>query len=233
MPPTVDDLLADAAADFESGPFALYQAHEDAKSVCRRCGPNGCPPKKGGAACPRAEHVAFNLGCGDDWKPGYINVDVRELTPPPGVTFVRADLADARGLVAQHGRPAKIRAVDCLEHLSIDNAYAAIADWCEALLPDGRLILQVPDLDEISRRAVNGAVRGDRLARLLYGRQDYPENTHASGFTRSQLQPLLWKHGLRGSGAARNREPAGSYPTPRGRLAQRNRRSANGSADRG
>ena len=59
--------------------------------------------------------LRLNLGSGNDWMPGIVNIDCRNLLPPDGITFLRADVADLSDMFAD-GCAAEIWAKDVLEH---------------------------------------------------------------------------------------------------------------------
>lgn len=127
---------------------------------------------------------------------GFVNVDIRDLDAPSGIVFARADIRDVAGLVATFGQPREIRATESFEHLSIDDAHATLKAWAKALVPGGRLIVDVPEMREVARRIVAGECSGERMTRLVYGAQSYPENTHRCGWTREDLIEELQGYGL-------------------------------------
>lgn len=129
--------------------------------------------------------VKLNLGCGTDIQEGYVNVDIRDL---PGVDLV----GDVRMLPAVEAE--YIRAIDVVEHMPQKEAERAVAHWVSMLSHGGIIEIQCPDVVHAAGLA---ARRGDDwFIRLLYGAQDYPENTHVAGFTLATMEKLLKSLGL-------------------------------------
>lgn len=91
------------------------------------------------------ELVRLHLGCGRDLRSGWINVDTSDE--------VGADLvADVTNLAAiGDGSVDVIEANHLFEHLTRDQALAALAEWRRVLRSDGELYLELPDLSACIR----------------------------------------------------------------------------------
>lgn len=140
--------------------------------------------------------MRLNLGCGDDWMgAGIVNVDCRNLVPPDGMTFLRADIADLAEMFAD-GVASEIWAKDVLEHFPQAQAGAVLDEWIRLLGPGGLLHLKTPDLAALAEFILRGAESDETKAYRVYGGQDYAENFHRAGFTVPLLRSLLEARGM-------------------------------------
>jgi SAM-dependent methyltransferase len=128
--------------------------------------------------------IRLNIGAGDKYMPGFINVDrhgdqdvVSDTHPLPFTT----DFAD------------EIWAIHVLEHLHRSEAPQSLYEWFRVLKPGGRLILELPSLDKIAQLIVDGE-KNIRLTLLgLYGdpRDHKPDMLHKWGWSQSELLEAL------------------------------------------
>lgn len=136
--------------------------------------------------------IKLNLGCGSDIRPGYINIDIREL---PGVNLVLNLEADP--LPYDDNSVDEILAKDVIEHFSFRNIERVLKEWHRVLKPGGLLTVQTPDFERIAAKFIHGEIKTwYELSYWLYGAQDYPENHHKAIFTKSELKRLLEEMGF-------------------------------------
>ena len=146
--------------------------------------------------------IRLNLGCGPAFlRDGIINIDCRNLIPPDGVTFLRADIADLSDMF-QDGAAVEIWAHDVIEHFPQGQIDAVLDEWVRLLAPGGSLHIQTLDLVAAAEfilhgNAYYGPNPSDEIkAYRIYGAQDYPENFHKAGFTIAGLSAMLRARGL-------------------------------------
>jgi predicted SAM-dependent methyltransferase len=125
----------------------------------------------------------LNLGCGNDIRKGFVNIDCRRLK---GVDQV-LDVSDLFGFE----NVVHILANDIIEHFPQANGEEILQDWIELLVPGGVLEIRCPDVKYASK-----IMKDDLFIQLLYGAQDYPENFHKAGYTLSSMKALLKKLGM-------------------------------------
>lgn len=137
--------------------------------------------------------MKVNLGCGRDKRPGYVNVDVRPDVEPDLVWNL-----EKLPLPFQDNSVEEVLMKDVLEHVSWRRVEELLRDVYRIMRPGARLYVQVPDLEAIARKVIldPGFCYGDlcgwkAISYWVYGAQDYPENTHKSGFTIPTLRNLL------------------------------------------
>jgi predicted SAM-dependent methyltransferase len=144
--------------------------------------------------------VKLNLGCGSDKRIGYINIDVREEVNPD----LKLDLE--KEMLSSFGDETidEIIAKDFIEHLSFRRVEAFVKDCYRVLKKGGKIYIQTPDLEAIAEKVILnpnfkfGELEGWKaISYWVYGAQDYPENTHKSGFTIPTLRKLLESIGFK------------------------------------
>jgi len=134
----------------------------------------------------------LNLGCGHDKRRGYINIDRRPECKPE----ILADL-EREGLKRfSNGTVDEILMRDFLAHLSWRKVRWFLQECHRVLRHGGRMEIRAPDFRAIVDRWLNQteewrkwplATDWEKLSYWIMGAQDYPENTHRSIFTRSEL----------------------------------------------
>lgn len=117
--------------------------------------------------------LRLNLGSGADIREGYQNIDIRNL---PNINVV----ADIQNLPYRKGSIDEILAIDILEHISYRETVNVLKKWADLLKVGGSLIIQMPCLDTIIKFLIESKTLGDIewAIELLFGGQDYKENSH-------------------------------------------------------
>lgn len=154
--------------------------------------------------------VRLNLGCGDDRREGFVNVDLR--------SDVADVVCDVRKL--EHWADAsvdEIVAEDLLEHFPEHETVAILDEWARALRPGGLLTVKVPNLLGLAE-AISAYTQAEKygavacLIRNVYGGHRFgPDgawDTHHTGWVPAQLHDVLTMAGfevLSDDGALNNR----------------------------
>jgi len=133
----------------------------------------------------------LNIGCGSDKREGYINIDIREEVKPDLVLNIeREKLPFADSSVEE------IIAYDVVEHISFRRVEYVIKEFNRVMCFRGKLKIRVPDLERLAKKLLSEEWDFWQIGYWFYGAQDYPENTHRSGFTLQAITSLLKKHGF-------------------------------------
>lgn len=140
--------------------------------------------------------MKINLGCGEDIKEGYINIDIRNL---PGVDVV----ADVRKLPFSKGSIDEIIALDIYEHISHNESQRMLVHWVSILKEGGLLFIKGPCINRmiqyfITENLDNNNTNLDNIEMYIsaiFGYQDHSENVH-----RTIIHPELMYYYLRQAG---------------------------------
>lgn len=126
--------------------------------------------------------LKLNLGCGKDYKQGYINIDKYDTSADANWDIEHIPLNDRT--VSQ------IICSDFLEHLPHNQVLFLLKELNRLIKPEGRLIIIVPDLPSLCERVKNNPEDDWSLAQL-YGHQQHEGQFHKTGFTVKRLTNLL------------------------------------------
>ena len=95
--------------------------------------------------------MKLNLGCGKDYKEGYINIDAYDKT-----------LADKKMPVDNLDYPSdsieEIQAIQLIEHLGFYKTVYALAEWFRVLKPNGTLIIETPNIEKTFKKFLNSNI---------------------------------------------------------------------------
>lgn len=146
----------------------------------------------------------LNFGCGDRFREGYINIDIRPVAS--------ADMQMAsweRGPFTE-GSVDEIYSRHMLEHLLLKDAIRTVANWFWLLRPGGFLRVIVPDmtfhaqqlLGETHNQTTDPVVNFSHAMAGFYGWHDPKrggtvEDAHRWGYTQDSMFKLLREAGFR------------------------------------
>lgn len=131
----------------------------------------------------------LNVGCGFDYRQGYVNVDLNAEHGPDLV-------ADATWLepIADNSC-GEVVAQDVLEHMPRAKGTTALYEWNRVLMPGGKLVLRIPSVPHLvglmSDPRFQGLEEQQRLMQCLYGTQGYDGDFHLNGYTEVTLKSAL------------------------------------------
>lgn len=111
----------------------------------------------------RSDNVRINLGCGEDIRPGYLNIDAD--SSDPGVIVMNISEI---GEIFGRGAVDEIIARDVLEHVGLPSARRWISTWAELLRPRGKIFVQTVCLDLIIEAYQSKAINSHQLNYLLF-----------------------------------------------------------------
>lgn len=86
--------------------------------------------------------IRLNLGCGEDLRPGYINIDAN----PKKQGVLKLEVSSV-GKQYAAGSVTEILAQDLLEHVGLPTAFNWLKEWCELLKIGGSLHIQTTCFD--------------------------------------------------------------------------------------
>jgi len=131
--------------------------------------------------------MRLNLGCGNDKRKGYINIDIRAEVNPDLLHDLTQKLPYPDNSIDE------IIAKDVVEHFSHHQVELILKDWYRVLKPNGNIYIQTPDAEAICRKFLErkGIADWKRFSYWMFGAQDYPQNYHKTAFNIEGLRSLL------------------------------------------
>lgn len=118
----------------------------------------------------------LNLGCGNDIRDGYINIDKYSNIDSDDVLK-----ADVENLPFEKESVDEILALDIYEHISHIKSLSLLQHWSSILKSGGKLTIQSPAINVIFDKYYRNAKTTAQLKRLIeiiFGGQDYEGNCH-------------------------------------------------------
>lgn len=129
--------------------------------------------------------LKLHLGSGDKYWPGFVNLDKYSS---------RADVhCEGTHLPHQPNTADELHAIHLLEHFHRLEAENALREWYRVLKPKGKLVLELPSLDKMAQRIVNGETNLRFTLLGLYGdpRETKPGMAHQWGWSMKELEMVL------------------------------------------
>jgi predicted SAM-dependent methyltransferase len=131
----------------------------------------------------------LNLGCGSDYREGFVNIDMNAWYRPD----VLADVTKLEFLPPQYYE--ELIAQDVLEHIRRTATLSALVQWNRPLQVGGTLWLRVPSLlgiaEMLKRNEYREPARQEHLIQCLFGTQAYTGDFHFTSFTDVLLEHYL------------------------------------------
>lgn len=134
--------------------------------------------------------MKLNLGCGKEYKKGFINIDSYDLT-----------IADKKMSVDNLKYPPntveEIHAQQLIEHFGFLKTVYILAEWFRVLKPGGILLIETPHLEESFKRFLDGTLETRKeIITWIFG-LDSQGMTHYFCFPEELLRTTLKKTGFR------------------------------------
>jgi len=154
--------------------------------------------RKAGFNFVNVNDIKLNLGCGEDIRHGYINIDIRPLE---GVNIV-LDL-ESQSLPFEDGIVSEIVAQDVIEHIHYHRVENLLRECHRVLRHGGTLYIRTPDLERIVdkvlvKKECLGQLSGYKLLSFfIFGRYDNPYDVHKCIFTKPLLKEVLEEIGFK------------------------------------
>ena len=135
----------------------------------------------------------------------WFNLDCRsDILKIGGGRYTPDIIAQADNIPVDDNTFDEVLAHSILEHVSKRDYNRFLSEWYRVMKPNGKLIISVPDIylvckDLIHYIETNQSVAIKSTINLIYGEQDYKENTHLWGWTEETLTTAIRRAGFTGS----------------------------------
>ncbi|GAB5464616.1 MAG: hypothetical protein Kapaf2KO_00520 [Candidatus Kapaibacteriales bacterium] len=136
------------------------------------------------------EVVRLNLGCGQDVRDGFINID--KFSDNPTVVY-----ADIRKLDFPDGSVDYILASDILEHFPHGEVIGVLKEWSRVLKKGGIMTLRMPNLRLQTKAYMEGKWDADIASYMIFGGQTNPGDFHHIAFDHTSITKHLNRAGLK------------------------------------
>ena len=132
--------------------------------------------------------MKLNLGCGEDTREGYINIDIRTTK---GINVI----SNIGALPFKDNSVDEILLLDVIEHFSWRDTEKILREIISKLKIGGTIHVRCPSIEKIIEDKDN--IPFERFVSLIYGSQNYSTNYHYTTFTKESLTDLFKKVGLK------------------------------------
>jgi len=127
--------------------------------------------------------MKLHLGCGDKYWPGWVNVDIDGGD-------IQSDITD---LPFDDESVDEIQGIHIFEHLHRLDAPKALQEWHRVLKKDGKLVLELPCLDKVTKMIIEGEKNLRLTLMALYGDPRYGNEymLHRWGWSKEEITKEL------------------------------------------
>lgn len=142
------------------------------------------------------KNIKLNLGAGGIEYPGYLSVDLYDPRAHIQMDITKLDFED--------GTVEEILASHVFEHLNPYKSIDILKDWLRVLKPGGKLIMEMPDIEQLCKRFVTAST-GERYGILnaIYGSVNTTDSgdpseitsPHLFGWWPQSMYDHLWNSG--------------------------------------
>ena len=138
--------------------------------------------------------MKLNLGSGDDYKEGYVNIDNNKKYCNNGLDLE----CDVRKLPYENNTVDEILAEGIIEHISYRDVIPMLCHWFDILKPNAKLYIETPNLERILIEVLRNS--GNIMTHeyeTLYGGQRDPSEFHVALYTEKMLESMLMIAGFK------------------------------------
>jgi len=133
---------------------------------------------------PLPSPLFLNLGCGNDVREGFLNIDL--FNDNPSVIY-----GDIRKLELPDNCADILLASDILEHFSHREVDSVLSEWNRVLKPGGEIIIRCPSLYLQAKAYFDKKWDADIASYMIFGGQTNPGDFHSVAFDRESITKHL------------------------------------------
>jgi len=153
-------------------------------------------------------NIKYNLNCGTNYMDGYINCNPEEI-PDTKIDFK----ADMLTMDFPWDGVEEIRIYHAFEHYGYVDAYFLLTKWTLALQRGGSIVIEVPDMYEITMHLREPNITKHlKIMRLVFGDQASDNGFHKSGWTEESLSEVMKAFGYRINNVIKTKNYRKNFP---------------------
>jgi radical SAM superfamily enzyme YgiQ (UPF0313 family)/predicted SAM-dependent methyltransferase len=130
--------------------------------------------------------LKLHLGCGERRIEGFVNIDWRKTAATDLVCNIKK-------LPYPDGSVEAIETFHVIEHLSRHDLPKALKEWLRVLQPEGKLIVECPDFDELVKMYMEG---NEKALDGIFALQRFEGDYHLFGYNFERLRKVLDESGF-------------------------------------
>ena len=138
--------------------------------------------------------MRLNLGCGNDIRTGYLNIDHLPPNQTPQDVYRQGDI-NSLDWLTEDNKIEEIIALDCLEYLPANMIQPALLNWANKLTAGGILKILVPDCHAVAKAFSQGQLNLQEYLKIMFGTQQNNDN-RLSAIDTVTLLSILQEIGL-------------------------------------
>ncbi len=138
--------------------------------------------------------MKINLGCGNDMRSGYINIDRISYNGVVLGTYRQGDIASLDWL-AENDSVEEIVALNCLEYLCINQIKSALVNWIQKLKSGGAIKILSSDCYAVAQAFHQGQLSLPEYLQIIFGTQEN-DDKKLSAIDAHSLLTLLKENGM-------------------------------------
>lgn len=119
--------------------------------------------------------MKINLGCGNDVRQGYVNIDRMPQGQVSPDLYRQGDISSLDWLT-EDGTVDEMVALDCLEYLPTNVLKQTLINWAKKLLAGGVLKVLIPDCFAIAVSFSQGQFNLAEFSKMILGTQEGNDN---------------------------------------------------------
>jgi hypothetical protein len=146
--------------------------------------------------------IKLNLGCANDIRTGYVNIDMYSRSPNVVEYDVRK-INDASHFCGPDEYIEEIYASDIVEHLEYNDAITSVKNWCSILNTGGKLYIKTINLVELVSALENGYWDLKMFNAKLFAGKGWIDGVsrgqdfHKCAFTMHEMVRVLERQGMK------------------------------------
>jgi len=112
--------------------------------------------------------MRLNLGCGNDIRSGYVNVDLLPAGQNAPHNYKQGDMRTLDWLT-ENDTVEEIVALDCLEYVENNVTDDMLVNWVTKLQKNGTLKILIPDCYSVAKAFAQGQLNINEYSQIIFG----------------------------------------------------------------